>query len=63
MFLEIWLDWIVLEIFTKYLLNAVAMTSNLVNEILFSITVEGTEFEVLFRDITFLIPSQYFLSH
>ena len=63
MFLEIWLDWIVLEIFTKYLLNAVAMTSNLANEILFSITVEGTEFEVLFRDITFLIPSQYFLSH
>ena len=63
MFLEIWLDWIVLEIFTKYLLNAVAMTSNLVNEILFSITVEGAEFEVLFRDITFLIPSQYFLSH
>ena len=46
------------EIFTKYWLNASAMCSSLVNEILFSVTVEGTEFDVYFRDITFLIPFQ-----
>ena len=36
------------------------MSLGLVNVILFSITAEGTEFEVLFRDISFLIPFQVF---
>ena len=53
-------DWIELEIFIKYLLNALAMSLGLVNVILFSITAEGTKFEVVFRDICFLIPFQVF---
>ena len=51
-------DWIGLEIFLKYLLNALAMYLGLVHVILFSIKAEGTEFEVLYRDISFLIPFQ-----
>ena len=50
----------VLEIFTKHLLKALAMSSGLINVELFSITAEGTKFEVLFRDISFLIPFQVF---
>ena len=46
-------DWIVLEIFARYLLNALAMASGLVDEILFSITTEDREFEVLLRDLAF----------
>ena len=53
-------DWMVLGIFIKYLFNALAMSSGLVNVISFSVTAEGTEFEVLFRDIIFLIPFQIF---
>ena len=53
-------DWIVLENFPKNLLNALIMSSGLVNEISLSVTVEGTEFEVLFRDNSFLIPFQLF---
>ena len=53
-------DWIGLEIFLKYLLNALAMYLGLLHVILFSIKAEGTEFEVLFRDISFLIPFQVF---
>ena len=34
------------------------MCSSLVNEVFFSVTVEGTEFDVYFRDITFLRPFQ-----
>ena len=49
----------VLGIFIKYFFNALAMSSGLVN-VIFSITAEGTEFEVLFRDIVFLIPFQVF---
>ena len=49
-------DWIEPEIFIKCLLNALAMLLDLVNVILFSITAEGTEFDVLFRDISFLRP-------
>ena len=54
----------VLEILTKYLLNALAIFSGLVDVILFilfPITIEGTEFEILFRDISFLIPFQMFI--
>ena len=47
-----------LEIFIKYLLNALAMSSGLVNKILLSITAEVAELEVLLRDISFLIPFQ-----
>ena len=36
------------------------MSSGLANEISLSVTVEGTEFQVLFRDICFLIPFQLF---
>ena len=36
------------------------MPLGLVNVILFSVTTEGTEFEVLFRNISFLIPFQVF---
>ena len=43
-------DWIELETFIKCLLNALATSLGLVNVILFLITAEGTEFEVLFRD-------------
>ena len=49
-------DLIVLEIFK----NSLAIPSDLVNVILFSITAKGREFEVLFRDINFLIPFQAF---
>ena len=40
------------------MLNALAMSLGLVNVILFSITSEDTEFKVLFRDISLLIPFQ-----
>ena len=53
-------DWIQLEIFIKNVLNALAMSLGLVNVILLSIAAEGTEFEVPFRDISFLIPFQVF---
>ena len=36
------------------------MSLGLVNLILFPITTEDIEFEVLFRDISFLIPFQVF---
>ena len=44
----------------KYLLNALAMSLGLVSVILFSVRAEGTEFEVLFRDNSFLILFQVF---
>ena len=55
-------NWIELKIFMKYLLNALASSLGLVNVILFSIIVEGTEFEVLFRDISFLKSFQAFFN-
>ena len=36
------------------------MSLGLVNLILFSVTTEDTEFQVLFRDISLLIPFQVF---
>ena len=39
------------------------MSLCLVNVTLFSVTAEGTEFEVIFRDISFLLPFQVFLNH
>ena len=46
--------------YLQNMLHALAMSSGLVNEILFSITAEDTKIEVLFRDISFLIPFQVF---
>ena len=55
---------IVLQIFTKYLLNSLAFSTGLVYVILFQIKgTEGTEFAVLFREISFLVPSQIFFDH
>ena len=48
--------WIELDIFIKYLLNIWAMYVGLLNVILFSTTAECAEFEVHFRDISFLVP-------
>ena len=53
-------DWIVLEMFMKCLLNALAMSSGLLNVVLFSITAEDTEFEVLLRYVSFLIRWRVF---
>ena len=47
-----------LEVFKKYLLAAIAISSGLGNVLLFSITTESTEFEAPFRDISFWIPFQ-----
>ena len=64
LFLEnLTVDWIELEIFINYLLNALAMSLCLVNVTLFSTTAKGTEFEVIFRDISFLLSFQVFLNH
>ena len=49
-----------LEVSVKHLLNALAMSLGLVNVIIFSITSEGTEFEVLFRNNSFLIYFEVF---
>ena len=48
----------VLEKFAKYLLNALAVTSVFVNVILFSITAEGSESQIIFRDFSFLTSFQ-----
>ena len=50
----------VLEIFAKYLLNLLAITSALVNVVLFSITTEDTESEIIFIGFSFLMPFQVF---
>ena len=44
-----------LEICIKYLLNASVICSGLDYAILFSITEEDTEFEILFREISSLL--------
>ena len=50
----------VLEIFAKYLLNLLAITSGLVNVILFSIKTEDTESEIIFIGFSFLMSFQVF---
>ena len=50
----------VLEIFAKYLLNLLAITSGLVNGILFSIKTEDTESEIIFIGFSFLMSFQVF---
>ena len=51
----------VLEIFTKYLLNASALSFELLNVVLLSITAEGTECKYFLKNIRFLILFQVFL--
>ena len=56
-------DSMVLEIFTKYSFNALAVSCGLLNVMLLSLRTEGTGFKDLFTDIRFLISFKVFSEH